>query len=63
MHRVKLSGYRMVIKFDKDPLAVEQNIYWSKIVNVYFAYDLGAWSRNRTKNFKFKNSLLEKLVQ
>ena len=53
----------MVIKFDKDPLAVEQNIYWSKIVNVYFAYDLGAWSRNRTKNFKFKNSLLEKLVQ
>ena len=57
MHRVKLSGYRMVIKFDKDPLAVEQNIYWSKIVNVYFAYDLDAWSRNRTKNFKFKNSL------
>ena len=57
MPRVKLSGYRMVIKFDKDPLAVERNIYRSKIVNVYFAYDLHTWSRNRTKNFKFKNSL------
>ena len=27
------------------------------IVNVYIAYDLAAWSRHPTKNFKFKNYL------
>ena len=32
--------YKIRIKFDKDPLAVEQNNYASKIVNVYIAYDL-----------------------
>ena len=30
----------MGIKFDEDPLAVEQNSYVSKIVNVYIGYDL-----------------------
>ena len=30
----------MGIKFDKDPLAVEQNNYLTKIVNVYIVYDL-----------------------
>ena len=34
LHTIKLSGYRMRIKFDKDPLAVEQNNYLTKIVNV-----------------------------
>ena len=37
---IKDSGYRMGIKFDKDPLAVEQNNYLSKIVNVYIVSDL-----------------------
>ena len=27
----------------------------SKIVNVYIVYDLDAWPRNSTNNFKFKN--------
>ena len=45
----------MGIKFDKDPLAVEQNNYASKIVNVYIVYDLDAWPRNPTNNFKLKN--------
>ena len=27
----------------------------SKIVNVYIVYDLDAWPRHLTKNFKFKN--------
>ena len=44
----------MEIKFDKD-LAVEQNNYLTKIVNVYIVYDLYAWPRNHTNNFKFKN--------
>ena len=32
----------MGIKFDKDPLPVEQNNYFTKIVNVYIVYDLDA---------------------
>ena len=40
LHSIKPSGYRMGIKFDKDPLAVEQNNYATKIVNAYINYDL-----------------------
>ena len=49
LNSIKLSGYRIGIKFDKDPLALEQN--------VYIVYDLDAWTRNPTNNFKFKNCL------
>ena len=45
------------MKFDKDPLAVEQNYYATKIVNVYIAYDLDAWPRNPPNNSTFKNCL------
>ena len=48
----------MGIKFDKDPLAVERNNYFSKIVNVYIVYDFDARPRNPTNNFKFKYCLL-----
>ena len=47
----------MRVKFDKDPLAVEQNNYLTKIINFYIAYDLAAWPRNPTKIFKFNNRL------
>ena len=48
----------MGIKFNKDPLAVEQNNYLMyKIVNVYIVYDLNAWPRYATNNFEFKNCL------
>ena len=47
----------MGIKFVKNPLAVEQNNYTSKNINVYIVYDLDSWQRNSTYNFKFKNSL------
>ena len=57
LHSIKLSGYKMGIKFDKDPLAVEENNYLTKIVNVYILYELAAWPRNPTNNFKFKNCL------
>ena len=39
--------------FDKDSLAVEQNNYLTKIVNVYIVYDLDVWPRNSTNNFNF----------
>ena len=47
----------MGIKFDRDPLAVEQNNYATKIVNAYIAYDLDNWPRNPTNNFKLKKCL------
>ena len=30
----------MGINFDKDPLAVEQNNYFTKVVNAYTVYDV-----------------------
>ena len=57
LHSIKFSKYRIWIKFDKDTLAVEQNNYLTKIVNVYIVYDLDAWPRTPINNFKFKNCL------
>ena len=45
----------MGIKFDKVPLSVQQNNYASTIA--YIVYDLDAWPKNPTNNFKFKNCL------
>ena len=47
----------MGIKFNKDPLAVEQNNYLTKILIFNIVYDLAAWSKNPSNNFKFKNCL------
>ena len=44
----------MGIKFDKDPLAVEQNNYLTKIVSFYIGYDLDACPINPTNSFKFR---------
>ena len=46
LNSIKLSEYRIGIKLDKDPLAIEQNNYLTKIVNVYIVYDLDAWQIN-----------------
>ena len=59
MHSIKLSEYRMGTKIDKDPLAVEQNNYTTRIVNINIVYFLDAWPRNPTNNFKFKNCLFD----
>ena len=47
----------MGIKFEKDPIAVEQNTYLTKIGNVYIVYELNSIPINHTNNFKFKNCL------
>ena len=47
----------MGIKFDKDPLAAEQNDYTTKILNAYIVYDFDGWPRNPINDFKFKNCL------
>ena len=57
MHSIKISEYIIGIKFDKDPLAVEQNNYLNKIVNFYIAYDLDTWPKIPLRNFTLKNCL------
>ena len=57
LNSIKHSEHRIGIKFDKDPLAVEQNNYLSEIVIAYIVYDLDAWPKNPTNNFEFKNCL------
>ena len=52
----------MRIKFDKDPLAVEQNNYLAKIINVYIVYDLDTWPKDPTNNFNLRTSDLEQLI-
>ena len=56
-HRKKLSEYRMRMKFDKDPLILEQNNDTNKIVNAYIVYNLDAWAIIPLNNFKLKNCL------
>ena len=57
LNSINFSGYRIGIKFDKDLLAVEQNNYLTKTVNVYIVYDLDSWPGNYTNNVKFKSCL------
>ena len=59
MHSIKLSEHRTGIKLCKNLLAIEQNNYLTKIVNVYIVFDLDAWSRIPNNNFKFNNCLFE----
>ena len=40
LHSIKLSGYEIGKKIDKDFLAVRQTKCVTKIVNIYIAYDL-----------------------
>ena len=40
LYSIKLSRYRMGIKFNKDHLAVEQNNYATKIVKAFIVYEL-----------------------
>ena len=47
----------MGIKFDKDPLGIEQNNYLTKIVNVYIVYDLKALPKIRLRNHALKDYL------
>ena len=49
----------MGIKFDKYPLAVEQNIYLAKNVNVYIVYDLKLWPRISNLRIAY----LEQIIQ
>ena len=40
LNSIRLSGYRILIKFDKHALSVDQNNYLTKIVNIYIVNKL-----------------------
>ena len=54
LHSMKVHGYKLKIKFNKDPSAVEQKNYRTKIVKGYFVYESGDWPNNPLKNFTLK---------
>ena len=58
MHTIKLTECRTGIKFVKTPLAVEQNKYLRKILNVHIVFDSDAGQKNPSSNFKFKDCFL-----
>ena len=49
----------MEIKFDKDPLVVEQNNYTTKIVNAYVIHELDTWPKILLNNFKLTKCLFQ----
>ena len=52
--------FSCTVKFNKDPLIVEQNNYGTSnpyIVNPYVVYDLDTWSNSPLRNFTLKNCL------
>ena len=59
MHNIERSGYKVGIKFDRDPLAVEQNNCVTKLVNAYIVHDLDNWSNNPLMNFTLKDCLFD----
>ena len=48
----------MRVNIHKGPLTLEQNNYFTKVVNAYIVYGLDAWARNCMNVFKLKNFLL-----
>ena len=62
LHTIKFAEYRIGIKLDQDPLAVEQTNYLRKIVNVYIVYDLDAWPINPTSNSSLTIPYMEELA-
>ena len=57
LQSIKFSGYKLGTKFDKDPLPAERNNYVTKIGNACIVYELNAWPKNTTNNFRLKNCL------
>ena len=57
LHSIKLSGYKVKTKINKDPLAEEQNNDTTKIVNAYIVDDLDTWPNNPLRSFTLKSWL------
>ena len=57
LHSIKLSGYKIGLKFDTDSLAEGQKSYLTKILNVYIVHDLDSWPKIPLRNFTLENCL------
>ena len=57
LHSIKRFGYRMGLKFYKNPLAVEQNSYTAKVLNAYIIYESDTWPKVSLINFALTNCL------
>ena len=60
LHSIKISENKMGIRFDKDPLVVEQSSYAIKIVNAYILYELDTWPKTPLRNLHQKIACLER---
>ena len=54
---IKLFECKMRVKFDKEPLTVEQKNYATKILNTYIVYELDTWPKISLNKFTLKNCL------
>ena len=61
LHSIKLFGYEIKSKLDKDPLDAEQDNYATKIANVDIVYDLDTCIRNPLNTFTL--TCLVQLIQ
>ena len=59
LHTIKLSGCETGIKLDKDRLAIEENNYLSKSLNVHIVHDFKACPISSANKFRFKSCLFE----
>ena len=57
LHGIKLSGYKVRIKLDKNLLAVKKNNSTAKIVNTYIVLHLDNRPNNPLRNFTIKDFL------
>ena len=55
LQNIKLSGYKVEIKFHKDSLVVEQENYKTKNIDAYIVYDLSNSTNNPLRNFTLKD--------
>ena len=56
MQNIKLSGYRITMRFDNSVL--EQNSYTAKIVHAYIIYDLDTWPKKSSEELSLKIACL-----
>ena len=56
-HYIGKNRNKIGIKFNSTTLAIEQNNFATKIVNVFIIYDLDNWPKNPLRNFAINSCL------
>ena len=58
LSNIKYFRKKIGIQFSSTPLVIEQNIYTTKIVNVYIVYDLENWPKCPLRNSALQNCVI-----